>query len=71
MKNSAGFHLCELSKVVRFTESEWYNGYQEMEGGGSEDLLVNWHTVSVEREELALEFCCTALGQQKNILLYT
>lgn len=55
------FYSCEVSKIVKFTESERNGrrqGLGEMENG---ELLSNGYKVSVTQDEHVLETCQTPL----------
>ena len=45
---TVGFHLCEISKIVKLLKTEQKSyGCQGQRGGGDEQLLINQYKISV------------------------
>lgn len=49
--NTSLFHLYEVSKIVKFVESEWNGSFPGLEGGTNGELLTKGHKDSVKPDE--------------------
>lgn len=54
--NTGGFHLHQVSKIVKFIASEW-NGGRQWLGMGQEEMgiIFNKHKISVKQDEKTLQ----------------